>query len=433
MSVRIDRKHRVAVARCLPLFAGVLLLLAAGACSGDGAPGSGTAVVTDSAGIRVVDNAGSGSWTADEVWRFEEELRIGVESGDPELQFGNIVGIDVDSEGQIVAYDGQARRVRVFAPDGTLETAFGRAGGGPGELGSASVQPPSGLFVDAQDAVAVPDLLNQRLARFDLEGNPLESPTLAMDQGIPMMWARDDQRRIYQQFRRMDMTGASGLEGMIDEIVRLGPAGSEGETVHTLDAGQTVSMGAGGMPEIRIFAPEPVWAVLGDGRLVTGMSSEYRLELRDPAGEIETLIRREGERRPVTESDRQALLEVFETAWEEAGVPAEMAGPLMNAIQFEEEWPVLARIMGGPEGTTWVQRVEADPDSDALTAEALQAGDFGSPLWDVFDRDGVFLGAVELPERFVPFRFVDEMLYGVGRDELGVQRIVRLRLVRDPS
>ncbi|TVP53473.1 MAG: hypothetical protein EA351_15355 [Gemmatimonadales bacterium] len=418
--------------RFMPFLLFVLVFVfTLGACGGDDAARGGDPVVRDSAGIQIIENPAGGSWAEAARWRLDEELRIGVSSGDPELQFGSIVGLDADSEGRIVTLDGQARRVRVFGADGTLLEAFGRSGGGPGELSQALLPAPSGLFVDSEGQVVIPDLGNQRLARFDLGGQALESPPIALESGIPMIWTRSEDRALYQQIRRMDMTGANPLEGLTDDIVRLDQGSATGETVLTLPAGESVSMGSHGMPEIRIFAPEPIWTVLGDGRLVTGLSSEYSLLIQDASGDPMAIVRRDARRRPVTEADERALRDVFRSAWDDQGqVPQEMVSMLMEAIQFDEQWPALARLMGGPDETLWVQRVEPEASMEDLTAEALQAGDFGSPSWDVFDADGVYLGVVEMPGGFMPFRFVGDHLYGVHRDDLEVQRVVRLGLVR---
>ena len=48
----------------------------------------------------------------------------------------------------------------------------------------------------------------------------------------------------------------------------------------------------------------------------------------------------------------------------------------------------------------------------------------------MFDGDGAYRGVVEMPAGFKPMRFVDDRLYGVHRDELEMQGVVRLRLVR---
>ena len=55
--------------------------------------------------------------------------------------------------------------------------------------------------------------------------------------------------------------------------------------------------------------------------------------------------------------------------------------------------------------------------------------DIGAPDWDVFDSDGRFMGVVTMPNRFAPRAFVGHRIYGVWRDELDVQYVVRLRIV----
>jgi hypothetical protein len=57
--------------------------------------------------------------------------------------------------------------------------------------------------------------------------------------------------------------------------------------------------------------------------------------------------------------------------------------------------------------------------------------DVGSPDWDVFDAQGRFLGVVNTPAGFTPRVFGGDKIYGVWRDELDVQYVVRLRIVGD--
>jgi hypothetical protein len=77
-----------------------------------------------------------------------------------------------------------------------------------------------------------------------------------------------------------------------------------------------------------------------------------------------------------------------------------------------------------------MQRVDPEASLDEVRMEDLQAGRCGAPYWDVFDGGGAYLGVVEMPAGFTPMRFVEDRLYGVHRDELEVQRVVLLRLVR---
>ncbi len=48
----------------------------------------------------------------------------------------------------------------------------------------------------------------------------------------------------------------------------------------------------------------------------------------------------------------------------------------------------------------------------------------------MFDSEGRYLGVVMMPERFAPQRIHGGDIYGVARDELDVQYVVKLRLIR---
>jgi hypothetical protein len=413
------------LAPMLVLAAAAALVLSA--CGGDAPPAG--PVVQDSAGIRIVTNPGSGAWAPGEAWALEEELRIGVQTGDPELQFGMVAGVDVTDDGRIVMVDQQARRVRVFGADGALEHAFGRGGGGPGEL-SQSISPATGVFIDAEGAIVIPDLMNARLARFALDGTVLDSPLMTMEDGIPMLFRSGPDRSIIVQRRRMEMAEVATTNGAepTDVVVRLDPGSADGEELATFPAGGTFSMGTDGLPRFRIFSPEPVWAVLTDGRVVRGTNDVYALSIT--GGETPMIVRRDMARQPVSERTERQLRDLFADAFEQQGVPAEMMGPLLQGVNFEPHWPSLASVLSGPDGTLWVQRIDPDEAMEELTIEDFQSGNLGSRDWDVFDAEGTYLGVVGMPEGVVPFRFRGSHLYGVHHDEVGVQRVVRLRLNR---
>ncbi|TVP46653.1 MAG: hypothetical protein EA350_06550 [Gemmatimonadales bacterium] len=431
-----------------PIAVGLLataLLLALSACGGDGASSASAVMVQDSAGVQIITNPGAGAWSADEAWNIEEELRIGVAEGDPELQFGMLVGVDADAEGRIVTLDQQGARVRVFGADGELLHAFGRAGGGPGEL-SQALSPATGVFYEADGSIAIPDMGNLRLARFSPTGQSLDSPRLAIEAtGIPILFSRTADRDLVVQYRQMAIPGAGAMGGddpSGDRIVRLAPASAEGDALVEVPAGETFSMGAGGMPQFRIFAPEPVWAILSDGRVVTGTNNEYSLTLHPTggaaagpdarAGSGRTIVRRTVDRIPVTDRQQTQMRNLFRQSFEDSGqpIPQEVVEQLVGSMEFESHWPVLAAVLPGPDGTLWVQRVEAGARLEELTIEALQAGEFGSRRWDVFDSEGTYMGAVNMPEGVQPLRFVGDRLYGIHSDDLRIQRAVRLRVNR---
>jgi hypothetical protein len=386
-------------------------------------------MVQDSAGVRIITNTGPGAWEG-QGWTVEEDLRIGVDAGDPELQFGLIAGVHADDQGRIVVLDAQAGRIRVFGPDGGLLHAFGRVGGGPGEI-SQALTVASRIFVEADGSVAVPDLGNMRLARFTFEGEPLDSPRLSLEDGIPLLFKGSADRELLVQVRQMAMPGMDAPEGgPTDRIVRLEPGTTEGETLATLPAGETFSLGPDGMPRFRFFSPELVWEILHDGRVVTGTNDTYSLRLT--RGDEVTIVRRETTRHPVTERATRELREAIRQSILDSGqpIPPEALDMIVSQMEFAEHWPALAALLAGPDGTLWVQRVDPSEVGEDLTMEDLQSGRIGAPDWDVFDAEGTYLGRVRMPARFMPHQWVGDALYGVHFDELEIQRAVRLRLVR---
>lgn len=420
---------RYAVPRMLLLgMASLAACVLPAGCGGDAAgTGAWAGTVQDSAGVRIVTSPERGVWTDATAWRVEEDLRIGVAAGDPELQFGMITGVDVDAEGRIYVVDTQAGRIRVFGPEGELVRAFGRVGGGPGEISQAVM----GLFVDAASNLVVPDAMNQRLTRFSTDGEPLGSTPISLEAGIPMAWSRSPEGHVLQQVRKMDMPGMAPTGARpTDHILVLAADGVVGDTLASFPSGETFTMGAGGMPRIRLFAPERVWAPLEGLSVVSGLNSEYSLEVRERTGEVSTIIRREFRRRAVTDRDTRAFRDALASAWEDAGVPSAAAAQMRESIEFEEHWPALAALLSGPEGTIWVQRVDPETALDLDDFMDLQSFQPGSPAWDVFDAEGRYLGVVDMPERFTPSRILEAHVYGIHRDELGVPRVLRLRLDR---
>ncbi|MFW6078460.1 MAG: hypothetical protein ACODAE_02490, partial [Gemmatimonadota bacterium] len=69
-----------------------------------------------------------------------------------------------------------------------------------------------------------------------------------------------------------------------------------------------------------------------------------------------------------------------------------------------------------PEGNLWVR---APDDSDRATA-----------AWDVFDADGRWLGAVDIPSGLDVHEIGADYLIGTTTDELDVQRVVVHELTR---
>jgi hypothetical protein len=404
-----------------------LLSLLAAACAGGDGSADWNGTMRDSAGVAIVENPEQGMWTDESRPTIQEELKIGSSDGAAEEQFGMIVGLDIDSQGRIYVMDQQARRVRVFGPDGAFIREMGGSGSGPGELSQAS----AGLILTAGDTILVPDMGQMRLTRYTPDGTALGSTPINMAEGIPMRWDLMPDRRIVQQARLMQVPGgpppAPGEQAeqagpKPDMLLVRSTAGLVTDTLMELPIGQSFQIGQGGM-RMKVFEPEPVWTIDKQGRIVFGLNSEYRLRVHREDGSLERLITRPFVRQPVTEADRSEFLRFMREAWKNAGVPPAAMDQLMANIEFADHYPAFASLLGGPDGSIWVQHVRTAQQVAEAGGE-FNAQDVGASDWDIFDSQGRFLGVLSLPQRFQPVRVVGQRLYGIWRDELDVQHVL---------
>lgn len=377
--------------------------------------------VYDSAGVTVVANPVSGLWTEAAAWRLEEELRIGVVDGDPMREFGSVAGLTVDDSGRIYVLDSMAREIRVFDQDGRFVSAFGNRGSGPGELSS-----PSAVLIGRGDTILVPDVRNGRVQRFLTDGSPAGPSPMDLAGGFPVDWrARDG--LLLEVLRPHPSSSATGDAARTLVLLR----DSGGEVIDTLL--EMRSSGAlsfrNGMPQMVAFSPEPRWALLEDGRLASGRLSAYRLEIQDPTGQLERVVTKSFEQKPLRDSDRRALRERIRESYGRGPLSADRE-QMIRTMEFGTHFPAFANLFGGPHGTLWVQR--------ALQVSAFGPDDhvefglhaFATPEYDIFDREGRYLGTMTPPNGFDPMMARGEHIYGVQRDDLDVQYVVRLRVVR---
>jgi hypothetical protein len=390
------------------------------AACGGGGDGGWEGVVRDSAGVQVVENTGAGVWGRGEAWGVDTDLLIGTAEGDAELQFGQIVGIDVGQDGRIYVMDQQAHEVRVFDADGRFVTKMGQAGSGPGELSQAA----GPVFVTG-DGVAVPDLMNQRISWYDGEGTPVGSHPLPITEGIPTRWMKAHDGLIIQQAMIMSFPGQAEVEPK-NLLLRRQPSGELVDTLLTLPIGQTMDF-SGGQPSITMFESEPMWTPDSRGRLISGNNSEYRLEVYSRDGSLERVVTRPGTRQALSESDQAEFRRIIEEAWNRAGMPPQQSQVMASALSFARHYPAYANLLGGPDGSLWVQSVQT-PETIRAQGGTFDMRDYGGPAWDVFDVDGRFLGVVMMPARFTPMLFDEDRIYGVQRDDMDVQHVARLTL-----
>ena len=403
------------------LLAPALAAVMALACATGDAQWTGT--ITDSAGVTIVSNTAQGIWPEGEGWTLEEELKLGSIDEDPEYQFGQVGRIEVTSDGRLYVMDAQAQHVKVFSNDGEYLQTFGGPGSGPGELGGGGA---NFMAMGAGDTLLIRDIGNLRINRYAPDGTTLESIPLRIEEGIPGNWRSTGTGLIAWHLRPFDLPNRPATDSM-DVIVMVGTDGGVRDTLRRFRVRQTFT--SGGRRKIPIYSPEPVWHLTPDEHLLFGVNTEYRIGVYGEGGALQRVIAMPFELEPVSDRDKSAVIGFMERLWR--GVPPNIAEQLKESIHFGEYFPAFASIIPGPDGSVWVQRVQA---ASELSAEELESynGLFEvthAPRWDVFDAEGRFLGNVTMPTRFTLYLIRDDRIYGMWRDELDVQYVVRLKVV----
>jgi hypothetical protein len=265
-----------------------------------------------------------------------------------------------------------------------------------------------------------------------------------LSEGIPIRWVEREDGGIVVQLRAMDMAamgqafvgatsggrgGASGgaPEAPADYLVLRNSSGAIVDTLLTLPTGETFQFGGAAGMRMRIFSREPMWALGSDGRVFFGINSEYSINEYNSAGELTRIIRRDVEQQPVTDGIKASLREQLRQQIANAGMPAEALDQMLNMMEFADSLPAIGGILGGPNGTLWVQR--------AMTASEIEAADltagqmsFGGPNYDVYNSEGVLLGEITMRQNFMPLRWVGDKLLGVWADESAVPHLMVLRI-----
>lgn len=400
------------------------------ACAGDSAP-AWQGSITDSAGVAIVRNPAEPLWTPEQVWTLTEVLRIGTAEGEPEYQFGQLLpagSIALSGDGRIVVLDAQGQHLKVFTPEGTYERTIGGAGSGPGEIGIATQ---SQVLMAPGDTILMVDLGNQRVNLYLISGEFVRSFPIDLAAGFPFRWELGSDGRVVAQTRRLDFTGTAAAADSMDLITVRRLDGTVGDTLMRVRSGKTISF-TGGMPEWNLFVPEPLWALWGD-RILYAVNDNYRIGVYRPGAQLERVIEKPFTLAPVTEVDQAPIKRALRKAILDQGAPAQLASQLVDTrLHFAPNYPAFAQVLEGPFGSILVQMVQplASLSDEEQESFDFASGSMGSRQWDMFDEQGRYLGALMMPLRFQPVEFRGNEIYGIQRDDLDVQYVVKLEVGR---
>ncbi len=407
-------------------FWAVPALVFAAACGGEaGGAADWAGTVEDSAGVQLVLNTLTPLWGQGDAWTLEDVMTIGEAAGNPDYQFGQISGIGVTTDGRIILVDQQAQHLKIFSPEGTYERTIGQPGSGPGEFGPG-VGP---VLVGRGDTLIIPDLGNQRVNVMKSDGSDPASFRMSFDRGIPARWDMMGDGDLVYQLRSLNLPNTEQRD-TLDLIVRADYTGAIIDTVMTPRRGESFTFTEDGQPKRLIFAPEPIWSVVGADAVSFAVNDAFRISVYDATGTLTRVITLPVERQAVTQGDIDFFIDTVERLATEQGAPPQQIELLLSTFNFADYFPAFLQMMPGPDGSLWVQRVQ---QPTLLSAEEQQTWnpqlDMGSTDWDVFDAEGRYLGVVQMPHRFQPVTFEGGLVYGIWRDEFDVQYVRILKIL----
>ncbi len=423
---RVRQTFRVSPASIL-----ILGLLAAGCSRGTReADGGSWQATRDTVGDTIVVATISGSvWgdTADLV----PEVKIGMLEGPEEYTFGQIVSVARAPDGTIYAVDRHVPALRSYDTDGHFLRTLGGPGGGPGEY----EQPDGGLAVLSDGRVLLRDPANARIQVFGPDGEPLEAWRIRGGFNTSARLVVDPRDRAYTPIL---LDAEADIRDWKMGLAQILPDGSPGDTLVPPDTGfeggrlearEEVEGGVNASMTGVPFSPSEHSVLSSRGYFVHGISTDYAITLLKTEGPLR--VTRAYEPVPVTSGERSE---------EEARVTRDMRGTQSNwrwnGPPMPDHKPPFSDIHAGEDGTVWLRIPQPgvrrdDPDYDPTDPNSVR-DEWSEPiLFDVFDEEGRYLGAVRAPEGFSGYPtpvFTRDWVLGTMRDELDVQSLVLFRV-----
>jgi hypothetical protein len=341
-------------------------------------------------------------------------LQIGIFEGDPEYQLYRTTGAARLPDGSIVVANAGTHELRFYDPAGRFVQAVGREGGGPGEFASLS-----SVWRIAGDSLVTWDWGNSRLTFFDATGRFARTVTLTLveGRGLPLPVGRLSDGQLLVAAIGFPTPGVTS--GVLQDTAALYRCDAQGEPTDSLRQFpysdlQLFETQHGPSVTRLPFGRATQVGTAGDGFFL-GTADTYEIRFYSGDGTLRRIVRREQQRRPLTDADIRRYKERrLDTASEMEKTRFQLERRL-DETEYPATMPAYGNVMVGRDDNLWV-------------ADYVSPGESGR--WTAFDQAGRMVAALDTPPGFLVFEFGSDYVLGRSRDELDVERVQLYSLVK---
>lgn len=396
----------VPLRRCLALLAIPLM-----ACTDD-TPRASTAIVRDSAGVRIVENT-SPLWQDGQEWHLGEEPVVDIGGGDTEEdQLFRVRDATRLGDGAIAVADGGSNEIRVFSRTGQHRWTVGRSGDGPGEFRRLSQ-----VARFRGDSLIGFDLSIGRVTVIDRDG---------IVSRVMSTYSRDVRMREVYALSDSTLIGVvpggrsainEGLHRRLQYIVRLAAnTGAPIDTVTLYPGSEVFDFSGGGfVGSILPLFGKSSYVAVHQGRVLVGTADSMSYSVFTDSGRLERIVRVPGY--DLTLTAAQIERERAPRLAEVADMPQIMRNAVAG-LPRPSTRPAYADLVVDSEGFVWVAAYHGFTEPDQPTD------------WEVFAEQGKWLGTVRMPPRLTVYEIGRDYVLGLWRSDLDVEHVQLYELVK---
>lgn len=378
------------LAQCALL--GVAVLGSAACGPADRAPTS-LSTARDSSGVTIVEGP-----AADVAlpWVFREVHRIGgADTGAQSFTRVNVQSVSTDGASRIAILDADNNNsIHVFDSTGVWIRTVGAKGGGPGEM-----EYPLSMVMDGDANIVVFDIMKRALLRWDANGavgtEQRVTRSGSVNGALPVrngnmyasVWDNDSLSRI----SRLELWSPTDTL-VIDSVVSPRP--------------KMVRFSCIGIALPPLFSGELAWAVNG-ATVATTSQSQYVIDLREAGKPLRSIRRKITPVAAVPEDAAKLYPEGLKVMFSGGScvTPSKEVG---EKVGVAPSIPLVRRLAYDPSGRLWVERYTFTGDT---------------PMVDVFDKDGAYLGTIN--DRSLPLGFLgpNTVLFPITDDATDIRMV----------